>query len=358
MSTTSTAIDLSTLNPNLSTLPPRNPEHNPLFIFQKCKEEKRPVFIAGPMVRYSKLPFREICRYYKTDIVYTPMILAREFVRNEVARLSDFSTNEFDRSVIVQIGANNVTDLIKMVDMIHPYVDGIGLNCGCPIKEQVREGIGAALMSEPEKVSEMVKAVKEKYGDKICIETKIRVHNDINETIRFVKMVEDAGVDFITVHGRTKNTRSSIPADFDKIKIIKESVSVPVVSNGDCRSLDGAYKIAEYTGCDGVMAVRGVLDNPAMFAGFEKAPWGAIERFWELSTSYGLPFRLLQHHLSCMLEGQISRKLHIEMNSKNSLISLIEFFDSNFHLKRLNDPGFGESISIPLRQRRESNAHI
>ncbi|GMG24466.1 unnamed protein product [Ambrosiozyma monospora] len=286
------------------------------------------------------------------------MILAREFVRSKNARLSDFSTNAKDRSLIVQIGSNNVTDLLRMVEMISPYVDGIGLNCGCPIKEQVREGIGAALMSKKELVAEMVKAVKTKYGDSICMEVKIRVHNDINETIEFVKLVEKAGVDFITVHGRTKNTRSSIPADFDKIKAIKDIATVPVISNGDCRTLEDAYRIANYTGCEGVMAVRGVLDNPALFAGFKDTPWGAIEKFWNLSTSYGLPFRLIQHHLSCMLDSQLNKKLHNELNAQNSLVDLIDWFDEHFDLKRSGDKGFGEAVAIPYRQDRTTQSRI
>ncbi|KAG7712585.1 hypothetical protein KL930_001029 [Ogataea haglerorum] len=336
----------------------RNPEDSPLAVIERCRRENRPVFVAGPMVRYSKLPFRELVRDYKVDIVYSPMILAREFVRNHNARASDFSTNHRDRPLIVQIGANNVTDLLRMIEMIHPYVDGVGLNCGCPIKDQVREGIGAALMSKKELVAEMVRAVKEKYGSEIVIETKIRVHSDIQETVEFVKLVEAAGVDFITVHGRTKNTRSSEPCDFDKIKTIKETVSVPVIANGDCRSLEDAYRIARDTGCDGVMAARGILNNPAMFAGYERAPWGAIEKFWNLSTAYGLPFRLIQHHLGCMLVGQISKQLQNELNSKSSLLELMDWFDANFELKRPTDTGFGTVVAVQYRQNRQKQAHI
>ncbi|ODV84315.1 hypothetical protein CANARDRAFT_29196 [[Candida] arabinofermentans NRRL YB-2248] len=341
-----------------NTIKPRDSKYNPLNIIKRCQIENRPVLIAGPMVRYSKLPFRELVRDYNADIVYSPMILAREFVRNRNARMSDFSTNEKDKCLILQIGSNNVVDLMRMVEMVRPYVDGIGLNCGCPIKEQVREGIGAALMSNKELVSDMVRAVKEKYGDSITIETKIRVHNDINETIEFVQCVEKAGVDFITVHGRTKTTRSSQPCDYDKIKIIKQSVNVPVIANGDCKSLDDAYKIQKLTGCDGVMAVRGILNNPAMFAGFKVTPWGCVEKFWNLSTSYGLPFRLIQHHLSCMLDGLINKKLHIELNSTTNLIELIEWFDFNFIVKRPGELGFGESVAVQYRQHRETSARI
>lgn len=332
----------STENSNLKDdLSLRKPEHDPLRILQTMKRMNgRPAFIAGPMVRYSKLPFRELVRHYNVDIVYTPMILAREFVRNDVARYSDFTTNLADRPVIVQVGCNNVEDLLKFVEMLNPYVDGFGINCGCPIKEQVREGIGAALMSEPELVSSMVKSVKNAYGDKVTIETKIRIHKDISETIRFVKMVEESGVDFITVHGRTKNTRSSEPANFDAIKIIKESVSVPVVANGDCFSLEDAYSIAEYTGVDGVMSVRGILTNPALFAGYDKTPWSCIEMFLDLATSYGLPFRITQHHLSQMLDKVIPRKDIKQMNETTCLIDLIDWFDSKFVLKRRTDVDF------------------
>ncbi|KAG0688645.1 hypothetical protein C6P40_000708 [Pichia californica] len=323
--------------PNLNFIKKRNIEDKPINIIKRFQKENKPVFIAGPMVRYSKLPFRQLVRDYKTDIVYSPMILAREFVRNENARLSDFTTNNFDRPLIVQVGVNNVTDLLRFVEMIHPFVDGIGINCGCPIKEQVREGIGAALMSNKELVSDMIYQVKKIYGDKICIETKIRVHDNINETIEFVKSVENAGVDFITVH---------------------ENVNIPVIANGDCFSLKDAYDIIKYTKCDGVMAVRGILNNPGLFAGFDKCPWGAIEKFWDYSTAYGLPFRLIQHHLSCMMEGLIDRKSLIGLNETNDLIELLEWFDSKYDLKRPGEEGFGEGINVPIREDRNNMAHL
>lgn len=297
------------------------------------------------MVRYSKLPFRELVRYYDADIVYTPMILAREFVRNDIARISDFSTNLNDGPVIVQVGCNNVDDFLKFVEMMHPYVDGIGLNCGCPIREQVREGIGAALMSEPELVADMVRAAKSKYGDKVCIETKIRIHSDLNETKRFVKIVEDAGVDFITVHGRTKSTRSSQPANFDAIKMVKETVKVPVVANGDCFDYDDFEKIAEYTGVDGVMSVRGALANPGIFAKHKVAPWSAIEIFLDLAISYGLPYRVTQHHLSEMLGAIIPRSYVKEMNELPNLIDLIDWLDQHFVVKRRGEDSFGTEVT-------------
>lgn len=397
--------------PSHINMPPRNPLNHPVAVINRIRStpffddgRPRPVFVAGPMVRYSKLPFREVCRLHNVDIVYTPMILAREFVRHPFARATDFSTNATDTPVVAQFGANNPLDLVRAVDLIRPYVDGIGLNCGCPIKDQVREGIGAALMTKPDLVAEMVKAVKKAHGPGFCVEVKIRIHKDLDETVEFAKKAEAAGADFITVHGRLKTQRSSQPANFDAIRLIKNSVNVPVISNGDAFCVEDAFRISEYTGCDGVMAARGVLANPAMFdlqswkrrttwesrhpkskrrprrrfslseqplyaakqndyedMVIDKQPvtesdifkythWSTIEIFWDLVTAYGLPFRVAQHHFSQMLDGGITKRQKKSMNDAANLVELLQWFDERFDLKRPSEPGFGAHREYPWKK--------
>lgn len=408
-------------------IPPRDIKNHPVTVIKRINEKcHRPAFISGPMVRYSKLPFRELVRHHDTDIVYTPMILAREFVRNGVARASDFSTNNKDAPVVAQFGANNEIDLVRAVSMILPYVDGIGLNCGCPIKDQVREGIGAALMTNLPNVVNMVKAVKSKFGEQVCMEVKIRIHKDLNETVEFAKSVEKAGADYITVHGRLKPQRSSEACNFEAIKLIKSSVSIPVVANGDAFSVEDALRIAHYTGVDGVMAARGILQNPAMFdimayrerrnyikqlgepvpgkfrntlrindeytdfvdkimepvpilrqceiesqtpelpvsqptvdgkpAHILKAhlynttPWSSIERFWDIVTAYGLPYRVTQHHFSEFLDTTLSKTDKKSMNDTKNLVELLQWFDERFDLKRPNQPGAFEDREYPWKE--------
>lgn len=315
---------------------------------------RRPATIAGPMVRYSKLAFRQTCRNYDVDIVYTPMILAREFVRNGHARMADFTTCDEDSPLIVQVGVNNVNDLLKFTEMVYPYCDGIGINCGCPIKEQIREGIGSALIYNGELLSNMVKSVKDKYGDLVRLETKIRIHDDLDQTVKLCDQVCEAGVDWITIHGRTRTTRSSVPVNLDAIKYVRENMKyqdVPVIANGDCFNLKDFHHISEYTKVDGVMAVRGLLENPALFDGYEKCPWGTIELFWNYAMEYGgLPYQLLQHHLYTMLENMELEKMFLRqlMDIKNTA-QLIDWFDDNFIFKRKDDPGFGKGVEIPLR---------
>lgn len=333
---------------------PRNPANHPLRIFQKAKEQGKIVHVAGPMVRYSKLPFRQTVRDLSPHvIVYTPMILAREFVRAKVARDSDFTTNETDGPLIVQFGTNNELDLARAAVMIKPYCDGIGINCGCPIKEQNREGIGAALMSEPEKVANMVRAVKAACGPEFCVEVKIRIHTDLDETVRFAKMIQSAGVDYITVHGRRKCDRSSLPVNLEGIRRVKEAVSCPVVANGDCFKPSDVDRIVAATNVDGVMSVRGILSNPAIFAGYDTTPWRAVEIFWDYAMAYGLPFQLIQHHMNEMLNFELSRRERKGLNFAQSTVELLDWFDERFDLKRRGEPAFGTSDDWPWKIERE-----
>lgn len=334
---------------------PLKSHNDPLHIIKtRQATHKRPATIAGPMVRYSKLPFRQVCRQYDTDIVYTPMILAREFVRNPHARLADLSTNSKDSPLMVQVGTNNVMDLLKFVEMVSPYCDGIGINCGCPIKDQVREGIGCALIYNGELLCSMVREVKQKYGDIVRLESKIRIHEDWDQTVKLCRDLCSAGVDWITIHGRTKNTRSSQDANFEAIRYVVDRTrdkQVPIVANGDCLKPEDVRKIAEKTGAHGIMAVRGVLSNPALFSGFKTCPWSCVEWFWYYTLEYGgLPYQLLQHHLYCMLENiQIPRKLTKELMDARGTAELLDWFDDHFELKRFGEPGFATSIDIPWK---------
>ena len=165
----------------------RNPDDHPLRLFDMARQKKRflycllsnyrPLYIAAPMVRYSKLPFRQLCRDYGVDLTYTPMMLAKEFTRHPHARHTDFSTNSLDRPVIAQFAAKDSVTLSRAAEMVFPYVDGVDLNCGCPQTWACQEGIGAGLMKDPETVRDMVRGVKSRIG--ICVSAKIRIHADL-----------------------------------------------------------------------------------------------------------------------------------------------------------------------------------
>ncbi|KAG4303943.1 hypothetical protein PORY_002687 [Pneumocystis oryctolagi] len=319
----------------------RNIEDHPLNLFSAAKREKRPLYISGPMVRYSKLPFRSLVRNYGVDLVYTPMMVAKEFVFHSNARYYDFSTNLYDRPLVSQFASNDSVILGRAVEMISSYVDGVSLNCGCPQSWALKEGLGAHLMHEPQSVCEMVKAVKERCGKQMCIDVKIRIHSDLRKTVDWARKVQAAGIDYIIVHGRQKNQRSSEPVNLYAIKLIKESLHIPVVANGDVFTFSDVNRVAKYTNADGIMSSRGILSNPALFSGFDVCPWSAIERFIEYSLSYGFNFHLFQQHLLKMMRKILNKKENLELLSQTGISGILDWIDERFVLRRPGEPGFG-----------------
>ena len=155
-------------------------------ILKMIKDPSKTTKIVGPMVRYSKSSFRDTCAHFDCDVIYTPMILAREFIRNDLARISEFSTNltnTKDKGLIVQLGVNNKEDLIRSIELMKDYCDAFGINSGCPIKQQNDEMIGAQLIYNPEGLIDMVIAVKAKYKDSVQLEVKIRIHDNWDQTV-------------------------------------------------------------------------------------------------------------------------------------------------------------------------------
>lgn len=322
---------------------------------------KKPVLVAGPMVRYSKLPFRETIRELvhtfnpeQSVVVYTPMILAREFCRNRVARLGDFTTSITDTPLLIQFGASNPVDLARSSLMVMPHCDGIGLNCGCPIPDQCKEGIGAALMKKPHAVAAMVRAVKAACGPDFFVEVKIRIHPNLEVTKRFAKIVEAAGADSVCVHGRRKNDRSgNVPVCLEAIAMVKDAVQIPVIANGDFIFPKDLDRILSATNVDGIMSARGCLSNPALFCGpeFKHCPWAAVELMWDHAMESGLPFQLILHHMVEMFKGRGDLSaLRKELVTNMTTVDLLDWFDRRFVLKRRGEEGFGAAIEWPLKE--------
>ncbi|XP_074050039.1 tRNA-dihydrouridine(20a/20b) synthase [NAD(P)+]-like isoform X3 [Macrotis lagotis] len=209
------------------------------------------VKICAPMVRYSKLAFRTLVRKYNCDLCYTPMIVAADFVRSIKARDSEFTTNKGDCPLIVQFAANDAQLLSDAAQIVCPYANGIDINCGCPQRWAITEGYGACLINKPELVQDMVKQVRSQVENpKFSVSIKIRIHDDLTRTVDLCRKAEATGVSWITVHGRNIEERHQ-PVHYDAIKIIKENLSIPIIANGDIKSLKEAENVQEITGTNG-----------------------------------------------------------------------------------------------------------
>ncbi|KAI4815322.1 hypothetical protein KUCAC02_005471 [Chaenocephalus aceratus] len=288
-------------------------------MFEKGKVLK----ICAPMVRYSKLAFRSLVRKYNCDICFTPMIVADDFMRSVKARDSEFTTNASDRPLIVQFAAHDAQTLADSACVVAPFSDGVDLNCGCPQRWATSAGYGACLINKPELVKDMVTHVRNQVDNpNYTASIKIRIHKDLRQTVDLCQKAESAGVSWITVHGRTAEERHQT-VHYDAIKLMKDSVSIPVIANGDIKYLRDVESIHQLTGVDGVMAARGLLANPAMFSGYEDAPLECIWDWVDMAIEQGTSFTCFHQHLIYMLE----RKLPLKMTLQWTVVALFLYVE-------------------------------
>jgi tRNA-dihydrouridine synthase 4 len=215
--------------------------------------------VVAPMVRYSKMPFRLLCYQWGADLCFTPMIIAEGFNKSEKARDSSFRSCSMDRPLVVQFAANDPVHFGLAARRVAPFADAVDLNCGCPQKWAMAEGMGASLVKQPQLIKEMVQAARNMSGLPTSI--KIRVEDDRRRTVDLIRMVESAGVAWITVHGRTAKEFTKVPVHLDAIKLAKENASVPIIANGDCFMPSDVLKIQSETGADGIFSEFWTFEN-------------------------------------------------------------------------------------------------
>ncbi|XP_045144826.1 tRNA-dihydrouridine(20a/20b) synthase [NAD(P)+]-like [Echinops telfairi] len=288
------------------------------------------VKVCAPMVRYSKLAFRTLVRKYNCDLCYTPMIVAADFVRSVKARDSEFTTNQGDCPLIVQFAANDARLLADAAHIVCPYANGIDINCGCPQRWAMSEGYGACLINQPELIQDMVKQVRNQVENpRFSVSIKIRIQDDLTRTVDLCRKAEATGVSWITVHGRTVAERHQ-PVHYDAIKIIKENISVPVIANGDIKTLKEAENVCEITGTNGVMVARGLLANPALFAGYEETPLKCIWDWIDIALELGTPYMCFHQHLMYMMEKITSRQEKRIFNALCSTSAVLDYLTDHY----------------------------
>ena len=193
------------------------------------------------------------------------MLSDKAIVFDNKKTLDLLKMDESERPIVQQIFGSDIESFVeaakKIESTMHP--DIIDINMGCPVpKIALRSQAGSALLKNPERIGEIVKAVVNAVSVPVTI--KIRSgwdENNIN-CVEVAKIAEKNGASAITLHARTRSQGYSGKADWDLIKKVKASVSIPVIGNGDVTTPELAKKMLDETGCDAVMIGRGVLGNP------------------------------------------------------------------------------------------------
>ena len=225
---------------------------------------KNPVVMA-PMAGISDTSYRKIIKEMGAGLIYAEMVSDKAIAFNNEKTIRMLKMSEEERPIAQQIFGSDkesfVTAAKKVEELMHP--DIIDINMGCPVpKVALRAQAGSALLKDIPKIKEIVSAVVDAVS--VPVTVKIRSGWDENHinAVEVAKAVEEAGASAIAIHARTRSQGYSGKANWDIIKEVKESISIPVIGNGDVTSVDDFKRMMEYTGCDAVMIGRGCIGNP------------------------------------------------------------------------------------------------
>jgi tRNA-dihydrouridine synthase B len=223
--------------------------------------------ILAPMAGVNDIAFRLLCKEYGCGLVMTEMISSPALARGNGATIRMIDTLEDERPFGVQLFGQHTESIVKAALFLeeHYKPDVIDFNIGCPARQIVRQGSGCALLIRPGKVQEIVSQCSKVLHTPFTVKIRSGLSQKKIVAVEIAKLCEEAGAAAITVHPRTMDQAYSGKADWSLIKKIKESVSIPVIGNGDVYSPAQAQKMLDETGCDYIMIGRGAMKSPLLF---------------------------------------------------------------------------------------------
>jgi len=271
--------------------------------------------VLAPMAGYSNSAFRRIIKKMNCGLIYAEMVSDKALYYGDKKTNDLLYMTEEERPIVQQIFGSDEESFVYAAKYIEKTMkpDIIDINMGCPVpKVALRAQAGSALLKSPKKIYEIVKAVKESVSVPVTVKIRSGWDNNNINAVEVAKIIEKAGASAIAIHPRTRAQGYSGKANWDIIKQVKEAVNIPVIGNGDIKTIEDAKRMLVQTGCDAIMIGRGALGNPW----FINEVYEYIENGRIIDKpSNREKIEMALKHLDLLLEYNIEKKAVLEMRS-------------------------------------------
>lgn len=245
----------------------------------------------APMAGITDYVLRSLVRKYSKNALLTTEMISSEFLAQ--VKGGDITKRNSDHSPIsYQISGHKPHLMRAAAEYLTPFADMIDINMGCPVNKVVKGQDGCSLMRNPSLAADLVKAVKDGTDKPVSVKFRLGYTLDELNFVEFGEQMQEAGAEFITIHGRTRSQMYSGVADWKSIRKLKENVDIPVFANGDILTVDDAIRCIEESGADGVAVGRASMGDPTLI--------GRIEHFF--ATGEKLPEPTLDEKIEILKE--------------------------------------------------------
>jgi len=217
----------------------------------------------APMAGITDYVLRTLIRKYSKTCLLTTEMISSEFLA-QVSKNEILQRDETHSPISYQISGHKPHLMQKAARTLTPLADMIDINMGCPVRKVVGGQDGCSLMKNVSLASDIVKAVKDGTDKPVSVKFRLGYTLDELNFVEFGEAMQNAGAEFITIHGRTRSQMYSGHADWKAIKKLKENVDIPVFANGDVISVETAMQAFNDSGADGIAVGRGVLGAPEL----------------------------------------------------------------------------------------------
>lgn len=225
-----------------------------------------PVFLA-PMAGVTDTPYRILAREMGCPLVYSEMVSDKGINYRNEHTLKMLHTEELERPMAMQLFGAEPDSVAKAAQYIQSLncADILDFNMGCPAPKVVKNHEGSAMLLDPERAFRVLKALVGAVSMPVTVKMRIGWDKDHINVLEMAKLAEEAGVQAVAVHGRTREQFYRDRADWQIIRQVREKLRIPVIANGDIRNVEDLIKIREVTGCEAVMVGRAAQGNPWIF---------------------------------------------------------------------------------------------